>query len=139
MHIYCKFLSECSYRVLIAQLIGYFIIQLYKLIFEEDPPCMTQEVMEAITEIANQYASLGEKFIRLFDGEKRLHVLPRYANEKLVMQEVLYHLTTRLSEVLHKKNKSPLIQVDISGHHLFHLDHPVSFICFLVHLSIYYF
>ena len=43
----------------------------------------------------------------MFGGEKPLHVLPRYATNKLVMQEVSYHLATRLSATLHRKKKSP--------------------------------
>lgn len=68
---------------------------------------MSQEVMEAILNIAYLYAPPGRIFIRVFGGEKTLHVIPKYATDKLVMQEVSYHLSTWLSTGLHKKKKGP--------------------------------
>jgi len=65
-------------------LIYHFIILLYKLIFEKDPPYMSQEGMKAITNITDWYASLGSTFITVFGGEKLPHVLQRYVFEKLV-------------------------------------------------------
>jgi len=59
--------------------------------------------MEVILNIAYLYAPPGRIFIRVFGGEKTLHVLPKYATDKLVMQEVSYHLSTGL----HKKKKGP--------------------------------
>lgn len=43
----------------------------------------------------------------MFGGEKPLHVLQRYATDKLIMQEVSYHLAIGLSATLHRKNKAP--------------------------------
>lgn len=63
--------------------------------------------MEAIVDITDWYASLGGTFIRVFGREKPLHVLPRYATNKLIMQEMSYHLATGLSPALHKKKKAP--------------------------------
>lgn len=90
-----------------ARLIDHFIIPLYKLIFEQDPPCMSREVMEAIVNIANWYVSPGGTFIRVFGRENPLHVLSRYATNKLVMQEVSYDLAIGLSIGLHRKKKVP--------------------------------
>jgi len=87
------------------RLTGHFIISLYKLIFEQYPPFMSQEAMEVILNITNRNASLDGTFIRVFVGEKPMHVLPRYAMENLVMQEVSYHLSTGLSVGLHRKKK----------------------------------
>lgn len=75
------------------RLSDHFIILVYKLIFEKDPPCMSLEVMEALINIVDWYASSSGKFIRMFGGEKPLHVLPRFATDKLVMQEVAYHIS----------------------------------------------
>lgn len=44
--------------------------------------------MEAVVEIADWYDSPGGTFIRVFGKEKLSHVLPRYATNKLFMQEV---------------------------------------------------
>lgn len=63
--------------------------------------------MEAIINIADWYASPGGTFIRVFGREKPLHVLPRYAIDKMVMQEVSYHLSIWLSTGLHRKKKAP--------------------------------
>lgn len=43
----------------------------------------------------------------MFGGYKPPHVLPRYATEKLITQEVSYHLATGLSLALHRKKKAP--------------------------------
>ena len=43
----------------------------------------------------------------MYNTEKPLHVLPRYAMNKLVMQEVTYHLFIGLSSGLHRKKKAP--------------------------------
>ena len=63
--------------------------------------------MEVIVEIIDWYSSPGGTFIRVFVRENPLHVLPRYAIAKMIMQEVAYHLTTWLLATLHKKKKSP--------------------------------
>ena len=39
--IYCKLLLDCSYRGVMARLTEHFIISLYKIIFEQDPPCIS--------------------------------------------------------------------------------------------------
>ena len=89
------------------QLIEHFIIPLDNLIFEEYLPCMSQRAMDAIIEIADWYSSPGGTFLRVFSEEKPPYVLPRCATNKLVIQEVSYHLTKGLSVALHKKNKGP--------------------------------
>ena len=63
--------------------------------------------MEVILKIANWYNSLGGTFIGVFGREKPLHVLPSNATNKLVMQEVSYHLSTGLLTRLHRKKKAP--------------------------------
>jgi len=90
-----------------AQLTDHFIISLYNIIFEEDSPCMSREAMEVIEDIVDWHALPGGTFIRVFGREKPLHVLSRHATDKLVMQEVSYHLATVLSTMLHRKKKPP--------------------------------
>jgi len=63
--------------------------------------------MEVITKITDWYASPGGTFLRVFDREKPMHVLPRYATDKLSMQEVSYHLAIGLSTTFHMKKKAP--------------------------------
>jgi len=63
--------------------------------------------MEVIVDIANWYVSPGDTFIRFFSRENPLRVLPRYANDKLILQEVSYHLSIGLSTALHRKKKAP--------------------------------
>lgn len=86
VHIYFKFLLDCNHRGVMEQLTDHFIIPLYKLIFEEDPPCMSRGEMEVITDIIDWYAAPGGTFLRVFSGEKPLHVLPRYATDKLIIE-----------------------------------------------------
>jgi len=80
---------------------------LYKIVFEEDPTCMSREVMEVIVDIAYWFVSPSGTFIRFFGREKPLHILPWYAIDKLIMQEVSYHLATGFLVALHKKKKAP--------------------------------
>lgn len=89
------------------KLIDHFFIQLYKMTFEEDTPCMSQEAMEEVVELADWFSSLDGIYLRVFGSKKSSHFLSRYATEKLVMQEVAYHLSTSLSRVLQRKKKEP--------------------------------
>ena len=57
-----------------ARLTNHYIIPLDKLIFEEDPPCMSREAMEAIIDIVDWYASPSGTFISVFSREKPTHV-----------------------------------------------------------------
>ncbi len=107
INIYFKFFYDCSYRGVMARLTGHFIIMLYKLIVEQDPPCMSREVMGAVVNITDWYASLGSTFIIVFSREKSPHVLQRYATDNLIMQEVSYHLSIGLLAGLHRKKKAP--------------------------------
>lgn len=68
---------------------------------------MSQETMEALIDIANWYASSLGTFIRMYNMEKALHVLPKLYMDKLVMQEVSYHISTGLSARLQRKKKAP--------------------------------
>lgn len=63
--------------------------------------------MEVITYITYWYSSPCGTFIRIFGREILLHVLPRYITNKLVMQEVSYHLATWLLVALQRKTKEP--------------------------------
>lgn len=87
-------------------LTDHFIIPLYNLIFEQDPPFISQEEMETIVNIVDWYASLGSTFIRVYGGEKPLHVLPSYATDKFVIREASYHLSIGLLTTLHRKKKA---------------------------------
>lgn len=53
------------------------------------------------------YASPNGIFVRMYNAEKDLHVLPKFSTDKLVMQEVIYHILTRLSIGFHKKKMTP--------------------------------
>lgn len=68
---------------------------------------MSQEAKEAILDITDWYSSLRGTFIRIFGGEKTLHILPRYATENLVTQEVSYHISIGISVALHWRKMAP--------------------------------
>lgn len=63
--------------------------------------------MEPIVNISEWYASPAGISIKVFGREKHLHVLPRYATDKLIMQEVSYHLSIGLLVGQHRKKKVP--------------------------------
>lgn len=107
MNICCKFPSDCSYWGVMERLTDHFFTSLYKLIFEQDPPYMSQEAMEVIVDIPDWYASLGGTFIIFYGGEKPPHFFLRYATDKLIMEEVSYHLAIVFSAALHWKKKAP--------------------------------
>lgn len=89
---YFKLLFKCSFKGVITQLSDHFVIHLYKMIFEQDPPSMSKEEMEASIGIANLYTSLSSTFIRIFSAEKPPHLLPKFSLDVLVMQEVAYKI-----------------------------------------------
>ena len=68
---------------------------------------MSKEEMEALIDIADWYASPSNTFIQMYNAEKPPHVLPNFALDKLIMQEVSYHILTRLTGRLHQKKKAP--------------------------------
>jgi len=90
-----------------ARLSDHLITLVYKMIFIQDPPCMSQEAMQTLINIADWHASPDNTFIRMFGEEKPLHVLPRFATDKFLIQEVAYHISTRLSTRIHKRKKAP--------------------------------
>ena len=60
---YFKFLSECSFKGVITWLYDHFVVPVYKMIFKQDPPCMSKEAMEALIGIADWYGSPFDTFI----------------------------------------------------------------------------
>jgi len=68
---------------------------------------MSQEMMQALLNIAYWYASPGGTFIRIFGAKKPPHELLRFSTDRLVTQEVAYHISTGLSARLHRRKKAP--------------------------------
>jgi len=62
--------------------------------------------MEALIDIVDRYASPSNTFIWMYIAEKPLHVLSKFSMDKLVMQEVSYHISIGLSTRLHRKKKA---------------------------------
>jgi len=63
--------------------------------------------MEALLNIADWYASPDDTFIKMYNTKKALHLLPKLSTNKMVMQEVSYHISTGLLAGLHRKRKEP--------------------------------
>ena len=63
--------------------------------------------MEALIDIEDWYASPLGTFIRMYIAEKLPHVLLKFSMDKLVMQEVSYHISIGFSARLHMKKKAP--------------------------------
>lgn len=74
---------------------------MYKMIFDKDLPYMSKAAMEALIFIEDWYASPSDTFIRMYNAEKPLHLLPKFDMDKLVMQEVSYHISPWLLAKLH--------------------------------------
>lgn len=94
-----------------ARLFDHFISPLYMMIFEQDPPCMSEVTMEVLLNIADWYTSPDGTFIRMQNTEKDLHLFSKFSIDKLVMQEVSYHFLKRLSARLHRKKKAPWLMI----------------------------
>lgn len=107
VHTYWRLFPECSFLGVITHLSDHLVTPVYRMIFEQDPSFMSQIEMEALVDIANWYASTLDTFIRMYNVEKALQVLPNFSMDKLVMQEVTYHISKGLSPRLHKKKKNP--------------------------------
>lgn len=45
----------------------HFLIVLYQMRFEENPPCMSHEAMDAVEELTDWFASPGGTYLRVFD------------------------------------------------------------------------
>lgn len=78
-----------------------------------DPPYISKVAMEALIDIAYWYASPFGTFIRMYNLEKPLHVLLKFSLDKLVMQEVSYHILEGLSARLHWKKKAPWLDLPL--------------------------
>lgn len=102
-----KMLFKCSFRGVITWMPDNFFTSVYKMIFQKDPPCMSMVVMEAIRNIAYWYASPSGTFIRMYSVEKPPHVLLKLSLDIFVMEEVAYHILSRLIARLHRKKKAP--------------------------------
>lgn len=76
------------------------------MIFEQDPPYMSQESMHVLLNIIDRHASPKGTFVRMYNMEKVLHVLSRFSMDKLVMQEVAYHSSPGLLDGFNRK-KAP--------------------------------
>ena len=63
VNMYFKLFSECNYKGVVIWLSNHFVTPMYKLIFKQDPPCMSKEVMKELLGIADWYASPSGTFI----------------------------------------------------------------------------
>ena len=62
---------------------------------------MSKASMEALIDIADWYASPDGTFVSMYNTEKALHLLLKFSIDKMVMQEVAYHVLARLLAGMH--------------------------------------
>jgi len=67
---------------------------------------MSNEAMKIVEEVADFFVSHDGTYLRVFGCEKSTHLLPRHAPDKVVMQEVTYHLVIGPSLMLQIKKKA---------------------------------
>lgn len=53
VNMYFKLLSKCSFRGVIIWFSNHFVTLVYRMIFEQDPPCMLEEEMDALLGLAD--------------------------------------------------------------------------------------
>ena len=68
---------------------------------------MIDKARESIVYVTNVFASPQETFIKVFGAYKIPHLMPLFVKNKVVMQEVGYHICTGLFGSLQKSKKSP--------------------------------
>lgn len=67
------------------------------MLFGTEAPCMSNKVRESLAYIENCFTPPKGTFIKVFGAYKSSHLMPLFVNDKVVMQEVVYQLSTRLS------------------------------------------
>lgn len=60
-----------------------------------------------MSKILYWFTLVNGNFVRVFGGNKSLHIMSSYATDKLVIEEVVYHISIGLSKYLHMNNKGP--------------------------------
>lgn len=85
VHIHCKILLYYNHRGVMEKLTDHFLILLYKIIFEEEPHCMSPVKMEEISEIECWFSSPDGTLLRVFSGRCFRMFFPGYATKNLVM------------------------------------------------------
>lgn len=107
MRIYWKFLSDWSYRGVMGRISNHFIAHLYMMIiFEQYLSCMSQAIMEVMLDITNWYASPDGTFISMYIMDKASHAFLRFSIDKLIMEEVAYHISIGLLARLDRNKKA---------------------------------
>ena len=66
-----------------------FIRPLYKLMFIEDYPCLSEGVVESIKEYGDYFFIEEGTYLRMYGGTKETSLLPKYATEYIVHKEVI--------------------------------------------------
>ena len=76
------------------------------MIFEEEAPCMSHKAMSVVSEVVDWFTSRDGTHLKVFGFQKQSHLLLRYAINKIVIQQVAYHLVIGLSVMLQRKKKA---------------------------------
>lgn len=84
-----------------------FIALLYQVLFGEEPPCMLKRAMKTITKVVHWFPIWEGTFIRVLGSYKTPHALPRFATDRVLMQEVCYQMIQGFSKTLRKGKKKP--------------------------------
>lgn len=86
---------------------------------------MSKETKEALTDIDDWYASLFGTYIWMYNVKKSSHVVPNFSLDKLIMQEVSYHISVGLTNRLHRKKKAswPALPLHIRLYELWSFKH----------------
>jgi hypothetical protein len=92
MHIYCKVLWDHKYRTRYHRIFDYFLAPLYEINFDSPTPCMTNKALEIVRKIGYWYLMDNVTYIRVYESTKDPYILPRFINDKLVLQEIAYQI-----------------------------------------------
>ena len=66
-----------------------FLIPLYKLIFLEECPCLSEGALESIIEYGDYFCIEEGTYLRMYGGMKAPLLLPKYATDYIAHKEVV--------------------------------------------------
>lgn len=103
----CRVFSKSRFWSAYNRLAEHLFSFIFHMIYEIDPPYMTNQVKESMQDIVDWFTTPEGTYIRCFGCRVSPHFMPQYVTNKVVLQEVAYQLDKGFSRVLHRRKKYP--------------------------------
>ena len=109
IHVYHKVLWDSQFVPHFYQICHGFILPLYKIMYDKDPPRCSLEAQIDIIPIARWFGEEWFTYIRVFGSTVPPHVLPLYVPDKLLAREIAYQTCSEGSLTKDLKDKKKAI------------------------------